>query len=89
MNTKQTITVWDGVKIGCGIFIVLPAILLVATILFLMLVPSCVKARNERMADKSEQDRLIERADTNHDGTLTQEEFNAEMQRMDESLRTD
>ena len=34
MNTKQTITVWDGVKIGCGIFIVLPAILLVATILF-------------------------------------------------------
>jgi hypothetical protein len=41
------------------------------------------------MGQKSEQDRLIERADTNHDGTLTQEEFNAEMQRMDESLRTD
>jgi len=48
MNQQKSITIWDGVKIGCGIFIVLPAILLVATILFLMLVPSCVKARKAR-----------------------------------------
>ncbi len=56
MNTqKQTITVWDGVKIGCGIFIVLPAILLVIAMLFLMLVPSCVRAKKAREMPAIEQ----------------------------------
>jgi len=52
MNTQKPITVWDGVKIGCGIFIVLPAILLVATILFLMLV--AVMRQGEKRAHGAE-----------------------------------
>jgi hypothetical protein len=55
--SAKPITVWDGVKIVCGIFIVLPAISLVISILFLMLalVSSCAKARKTRELPAIEQ----------------------------------
>ena len=78
---SEKITVWSGVKIGCGIFIVLPLIVMACIMLFAMLVPSCIKTSNKNSADKltTEEKRILQSADTNGDGNVTLEEYQAEM----------
>jgi hypothetical protein len=44
---SNRITVWDGVKIGCGIFIVLPAIIL-GLFFLLVAIPACSKIKEQR-----------------------------------------
>ena len=58
MNTKQTITVWDGVKIGCGIFIVLPAIIL-AFIILLLGIPTCGAIGEARAKEKQRNEQKL------------------------------
>lgn len=50
MNTKQ-ISVWDGVKIGFGIFIVLPTIVIALFVLFIC-VPTCAAVKKQRAKEK-------------------------------------
>jgi hypothetical protein len=57
MNTKQTITVWDGVKIGCGIFIVLPC-LIFALFLLILGVPTCGAISEARAKEKQRKEVL-------------------------------
>jgi hypothetical protein len=81
MNTKQTITVWDGVKIGCGIFIVLPCLIL-AFFLLILGVPTCgaikeqrAKEKQRREATERENDSILAIADTDGDGVITKMEY--------------
>jgi hypothetical protein len=57
MNTKQTITAWDGVKIGCGIFIVLPCLIL-ALFLLILGVPTCGAISEARAKEKQRKEVL-------------------------------
>jgi hypothetical protein len=57
MNTQKTITVWDGVKIGCGIFIVLPCLIL-ALLLLILGVPTCGAISEARAKEKQRKEVL-------------------------------
>lgn len=50
MNTSKPISVWDGVKIGCGIFIVLPTIII--GIFLILCVPTCAAIKDQRQKAK-------------------------------------
>ncbi len=50
-NQNKGMTIWDGVKIGCGIFIVLPAIIIVGIFLILC-VPTCAAIKDQREKGK-------------------------------------
>ena len=76
-----SITIWDGVKIGCGIFIVLPCLILVFFMLILG-VPTCgaikdarAKEKQRREATERENESILAIADTNGDGTITKMEY--------------
>jgi hypothetical protein len=47
MNTSKPISVWDGVKIGFGIFIVLPAIV-VSFLILLVCIPTCAALKKHK-----------------------------------------
>jgi hypothetical protein len=51
MNTSKPISVWDGVKIGCGIFIVLPTIIIIGIFLILF-VPTCAAIKDQKQKAK-------------------------------------
>jgi hypothetical protein len=81
----QNIGVWTGVKIGCGMFIVLPLII-GGIFLLIAAVPTCtaireVKEKAKQQADESapsenEQNEITyQEPDSNNDGTVTKEEF--------------
>ena len=55
MSSK--VTVWDGVKIGCGIFIVLPAIIF-GFILLLVGIPTC-SAIKEQHAKEQQAKKIV------------------------------
>jgi hypothetical protein len=48
---SSKVTVWDGVKIGCGIFIVLPAIIF-GFILLLVGIPTCSAIKEQHAKEK-------------------------------------
>ena len=49
--SAKSITIWDGVKIGCGIFIVLPA-LVIGFIILVIGIPTCGAIKQERAKEK-------------------------------------
>jgi hypothetical protein len=56
--STQKVTVWDGVKIGCGIFIVLPAIIL-AFIILLLGIPTCGAIGEARAKEKQRNEQKL------------------------------
>ena len=79
----QNIGVWSGVKLGCGMFIVLPLILLGVVLLCIMLVPTCIRIRNEKQNTEQkassgiseENEKILAVADTDGNGTITRDEY--------------
>lgn len=61
MNTQKSVTVWDGVKIGCGIFIVLPAIIL-AFIILILGIPTCGAISEARAKEKQRKEQKAQEA---------------------------
>jgi uncharacterized membrane protein len=90
---QASIGVWSGVKLGCGMFIVLPIILFLAVFLVLALFawPSIKKQRektkqttehvSDALSDKEKA--ILSNADTNGDGKITREEYFAEKERFE------
>ncbi len=84
----QNIGVWSGVKLGCGMFIVLPLIVF-SIILAVLLVPTCLSVNSkiekgrqiekERQIESSgiseENEKILAVADTDGNGTITREEY--------------
>ena len=44
--------IWDGVKIGCGMFVVLPILLIVGGLFSLVFIGSCAKAMTDHQPPK-------------------------------------
>jgi hypothetical protein len=83
----QNVGVWTGVKIGCGMFIVLPLIIGGIFLLFVA-VPTCTTIREvkekenaKQQADQSarseheQNEKIYQVSDANNDDTVTKEEF--------------
>ena len=89
--TGQNIGVWSGVKLGCGMFIVLPMILLVVLLLFpsmcstIQKVSAGKKIQNKEDASHKlsvEEQTILSNADTDGNGIVTREEYFAAKEAM-------